>query len=1076
MILRKLQQWLLFATLLTISSDIVSQSIRTEFGKNRVQYHDDFESWWMYETENFIVYWYGKGRNIAQSAVQIAEYIHPSIQNFVEHRINDKIEIIVYTDVSDLLQSNIGNEETFETRNEVTKVIGSRVFVYFDGNHKNLELRLKEGIAQVYLNAMYSKGSLQEVVDSDPDLNIPEWYTEGFVSYTGSAWNSEIEDELRDLWQIRKGKYRKFDRLANDHPRVAGHSMWHYLSAEYGRTSITTLLYLMRLRNDIDENIEFIFGFDCKKLKQDWSSFYTQLFKQETDVFESLEEDEIFELGYKKWFPKSGYRISPDGNELIYTVNRHGKYQTIVRDIYTGDQRVIFRYGSKNKVQQTDYNYPLVAWHPFRREVTICYEHRDLIMLRKIDLESKTFAEQSIPENFQRIYNLDYITDEEYFFNAISDGYSDFYIYKSRSRQHEQITEDFYDDVDASYVQLGEQWGILFSSNRSSSNIIPEDLDTILPLDHFDIFFLPLDSDFALRLTNTPDASEYQPKIANGHYLTFLKNTTGINNRWVLDLNSRRSPFPNSNLPRNIINHDATKNSDIHIFQAYNNGIYETFLHQPNWNDREEVYHTSSATKLEAAPSAPVDTEILDDISVEPTLFFESEFADPEYIEPLETNARFKIIKRNYIESFGQDEIKPEVIKFNRARAVASRRQFKLEKFSATLDNEVLFEGLESYADMQNEIEIQKTGLLVKGITKDIFEDFKIEMGVRIPTDLKGSEFFAVLDDRRKRIDKRYALYRRQVGQTLPIADQKQRDITWIGLHRWSYPFDTYRSVRATAQIRVDEKFLLHSDELSRNLPQFNEQRISLKTEYIFDNTLDIDLNLKHGSRYKAYVEVINRFDLSLGNEFRFDASRGFTTVVGFDGRHYQPFLRNSILAFRVAGASSFGSDKILYYIGGTDGWVTPKFDMDTPVPQNENFAFKTIAPNLRGFNHNVRNGRSFLLGSAELRIPFLKYLSSRELKSNFLRNIQVVGFFDIGSAWHGFLPSNENSPINTTTLSGPRVQVTLDLDKTLFAYSYGVGARINFLGYFIRGDYAWGNDSGVVQNPKLHISLGTDF
>ena len=55
------------------SLTIQSQSIQTEFGKNRVQYHDDFKKWWSYETENFITYWYGKGRNVAHTVVQMAE-------------------------------------------------------------------------------------------------------------------------------------------------------------------------------------------------------------------------------------------------------------------------------------------------------------------------------------------------------------------------------------------------------------------------------------------------------------------------------------------------------------------------------------------------------------------------------------------------------------------------------------------------------------------------------------------------------------------------------------------------------------------------------------------------------------------------------------------------------------------------------------------------------------------------------------------------------------------------------------------------------------------------------------------
>lgn len=1060
--------------LLAICHTLDSQSIRTEYGKNRVQYHDDFDKWWMYETENFIVYWYGKGRNIAQSAIQIAEYVHPNIQNFVEHRINDKIEIIVYTDISDLRQSNIGNEETFETRTETTKVVGSRMFVYFDGNHRNLELHIKEGIAQIYLNAMYSNGSLQEIIDSDPDLKIPSWYREGFVSYTESAWNPLIEDELRDLWKIRKGKFQKFDRMANTHPRVAGHAMWHYIANEYGRTSITTLLYLMRLRNDFNENIEFVFGFDFKKLKKDWTNYYKNLFDNEGNFVE-LDSEEKISLGYKKWFPKSTYKISPSGDELIYVVNQYGKYQVVLRDVETGEQETVFRYGSKNKVQQPDYSYPIVAWHPTRKEITLCYEHRDLIMLRKIDLLSGDVAEQSIPENFQHIYNIDYISDDEYFLNAATDGYSDLYVYRARSRQHDQITDDFYDDIDASYVQLGEQWGILWSSNRPSSTITPERLDTILPVAHFDLFFLPFNSDFALRLTNTPDVSELQPRLANGHYLTFLKNTTGINNRWIIDLNSRRSAYINSNYPRNIINHDAVKNSNLHVFQTYNEGAYQTYVNEPNWNQSATPTYTSTATDLPEIVQQTVESNPELEQEINKPIGFKSKFPDPENIEPLESNAKFNFIKRNYVETFGQDDSEQKVIEFIPARAVASRRQFKLEEFITRMDNEVLFEGLESYADMENQTQVQETGLLLKGVTKDIFEDFKIEAGVRIPTDFRGSEFFTILDDRRKRIDKRYAVYRKQKTNPLAGSNQRVRDVTWIGLHRWSYPFDTYKSVRATGQIRVDQSFFLHSDAFARDTPGFNEKRASLKLEYIYDNTLDIDLNIRHGTRYKGYIELINRFDLEVGNEFSFDPSRGFTAVVGFDARHYQPILRNSILALRAAASSSFGSDKILYFVGGTDGWVTPKFEENTPVPQNSTFAYKTIAPNLRGFNHNVRNGRSFFLASAELRIPFFKYLSARELKSKFLRNIQIVAFTDFGSAWHGLIPTTENSPTNQTTVTAPRVEVTLDLDKSIFAYSYGLGARISLLGYFVRADYAWGVDGGLLK-PKLHISLGTDF
>ena len=512
------------------------------------------------------------------------------------------------------------------------------------------------------------------------------------------------------------------------------------------------------------------------------------------------------------------------------------------------------------------------------------------------------------------------------------------------------------------------------------------------------------------------------------------------------------------------------------IIQAYNKGAYETYLSSPNWNASSSLYYTPTSTvkESEQPKKKQPEPEVITG-PTKPVVLFQSKFPDPEVIEPLETNAKYKIFKKSYAESFDQDEGNQKVIEFVSARAVASRRQFKLEEFVTRVDNEVLFEGLESYADEENETEVQEVGLLFKGIAKDIFEDFKIEMGVRLPPDLKGSEFFAVLDDRRKRIDRRYAIYRKQRTMDVGFTDDRIKDVTWIGLHRVSYPFDSYRSVRATGQIRVDQTFALHRDSPSRNAERLNEKAASIKLEYVYDNTLDIDLNLHHGTKYKAYAEFINRFDIELGNNYRFDATRGSTLVLGFDARHYQPILRKSILALRTAGGTSFGSDKILYFIGGTDGWITPKFDENTPVPAETNFVYKTVAPNLRGFNHNVRNGQSFFLASAEMRIPFLKYLSKRELKSKLLRNLQVVGFFDFGSAWHGFVPNRDNSPVSQTTISAPRVDILLDLDRSVFAYSYGVGARLSLLGYFIRGDFARGID-GDVRTRRVHISLGTDF
>ncbi len=200
-------------------------------------------------------------------------------------------------------------------------------------------------------------------------------------------------------------------------------------------------------------------------------------------------------------------------------------------------------------------------------------------------------------------------------------------------------------------------------------------------------------------------------------------------------------------------------------------------------------------------------------------------------------------------------------------------------------------------------------------------------------------------------------------------------------------------------------------------------------------------------------------------------------TVVGTDARHYFNFAKHSVLATRFAAATSFGSERILYFLGGADNWLIPKFNEAIPQPNSGDFAYQTISPNLRGFDYNIRNGSTFALINAELRIPLLKYLSRRPIRISFFRHLQLVGFADIGAAWEGISPFDDENPINIETLTNPpTVVLEVNYYRDPIVVGYGVGLRTMLFGYFIRVDYAWGVETGIIQKPKLHLSLGLDF
>ena len=96
---------------------------------------------------------------------------------------------------------------------------------------------------------------------------------------------------------------------------------------------------------------------------------------------------------------------------------------------------------------------------------------------------------------------------------------------------------------------------------------------------------------------------------------------------------------------------------------------------------------------------------------------------------------------------------------------------------------------------------------------------------------------------------------------------------------------------------------------------------------------------------------------------------------------------------------------------------------------------------------------------------------------SSFLRNLQVVLFYDIGTAWHGGSPYSDKNPLNTVTIQSPPVlDLTVRYFRDPLVMGYGAGLRMRLLGNFLRFDYATGVETKIAQKPKIHFSVGMDF
>lgn len=1064
---------------------LTGQSIYTEFGKNRVQYHDDFNDWWMYETEDFVTYWYGKGRNIAQTVIQIAEHDNAEIQSVLEHRFNDKIEIVVYVDITDLKQSNMGQEELFASISGRTRILGNKMFVYFDGNHQNLRQKIREGIAAVYLESMLYGTNFQEVVQNAVLLNLPEWFKVGLISYIADDWSPALDDRMVDVLSLRNGRYRDFHRLAQYDSELAGHSLWYYISRTYGKGTIANILYLTRINRNLDNAILYVLGLRFDELIKGWRVFID---KRYPDVRAWTGQD-LLNLPKRRSGTITALSLSPDGNTLAYALNDADKTLLYLYDTPSGKRVRILKTGKKNILQEPDVGYPIFAWHPDGTVLTVLYELRDVVYLTHFDLQEDVQVTQLLSPEYQRVYAMDYWHPDTLVFSASTDGLTNLYKYSLRTRQTFRITEDFYDDLDVRVHTLQGERGFLFASNRMDTIFTRRTLGAILPVENFDIFFLSQRSDgwFLRRLTHTPFVSERQPVPDGTDAFSVLADSLG---HWT---RQRMKDEPERVTVSEVL-HDERLVT--HYASSVREGTgYIAFVAGGRPRIAKAGFDSAGARSFLPETLPDVDmressgTRDIRDVA-DPRYLFQSEFAKPPVASPpaeqIEAPPVMTPEEKPVPTETPQIPTQPvlyqpsRVVEFRPVRAIAHRLRFKLDYVTTTMDNSLLFTTLDAYAATGPQLENPPLGILLKANLKDLFEDYIIEGGVRFPTTFNGSEYFIFLDNLKRRIDRRYAFYRKSQTESVNgiINVDRNQLVTMIGQYRLSYPFDPYTSLRGTLSLRNDRVIRLATDISNLNTRIADDQRVGLQLEYVYDNTVAWDINNLHGTRYKVWAEVVKKFDLNLfepGDKLSF--SKGFMTVLGIDARHYEPLDRHTVFASRLYASTSFGSERNLYYLGGVENWLFAQFDNTIPVPTDRNFAFQTIAANMRGFNYNARNGSSVVLINTELRVPFLRYLSRSRLRSAFLRNLQAVAFVDAGTAWHGRDPFSAENPLNTLVLENPpTVLVEVKYFRNPVVIGYGAGVRTMLFGYYMKLDYGWGLETRRRQEPRIHLSLGTDF
>ncbi len=1059
------------------------------FGKNRVQYNTFY--WKYYRFDRYDVYSYDEGRELS---LYVADYLEdelPRIERFFDYNFEKRLIFIAYNKLSDFKQSNIGqlylDDEQEANVGGVTRIIQNKIFVYFEGNHNKFKKQITETLAEALIYEMLYGNDFRDNFTGSTLLNLPEWYIKGLVSYISNPWDFKLENRVKD--GIVSGRFEKFNRLEDQDAVYAGHSFWKYIADNFGESVIPNILYLTRINKNINQGFYNVLGLPLKDLSDEWLGYYTAMYLPQEDFRELPEEGSVLKR-YKKKTVYSEVKISPTGNHIAYTTNKMGRYKVWLYDTRTDKKKKLERQGHMIE-QITDYSYPLIAWHPSGRILAWLEEEEGELRLTYYDLDLDEYSTRLFVY-FEKILDFSYSDDGlKFVISGVYRGQTDIYVHDIVTGTNDQITDDIADDLSPRFYDNSTK--IIFTSNRKSDTLnnstSPESLS-----ENFNVYIYDLEkrSNVLRRVNDRDYSTRKQPYVLGKNKFLYLSDKNGILNRYLAEVDSAISYIdttthyryfartkPLTNYRRNIVEHHVSSENGQYSQVIYHDGKYKMFTGAIDPEDVEEDIR-NTPFKEEYAK----ELEEIDSIqNIRKKRISITEVIDNNIITGEDTvNLGFSEIDvNNYVFekeklSYYNDRLKDNNLKLVMDTVQESERlryiDYETTFYPTYLVNQVDFSFLnESYQTFTGGAVYFNPGfnLLFKVGANDLFEDYRIIGGVRFATDFNSNEYLLSFEDLKNRWDKQVIFHRQVFNANTDNSLLKTyaHELRFI----LKYPFSQVARIEGTAIYRNDKSVFLSTDLSNLNENSIVKPWAGIRLAYVFDNTRSLGLNLYQGLRYKLFAEAYNQIDKKKSDLF----------VLGADFRHYTRIHRSLIWANRFAASTSFGNTPLIYYLGSVDNWtnINPNvqtFDRSVPIDYSRNYAFQTLATNMRGFTQNIRNGNNFALVNSELRWPIIRYIANRPLSSSFLNNLQLVGFFDVGTAWAGVHPwAGENEYDIEEYVNGP-VKVVVDSNREPLVAGYGFGARTRLFGYFVRVDWAWGIENGIILPRIFYFSLNLDF
>jgi hypothetical protein len=1085
---------------LFIGSSSISwaQFDQERFGKNRIQ-HKELQ-WYFYSSNNFEVYYYDRGGANAKMAIEYLEAEFDKLTQMIGYVAYTKPRIYIYNSPEEGLQSNLNLNSQKYTEDGQTRFTRLIAEVSYKGRVDQFKADLIYATSKVIIKEMLYGASVADAFQANLVNDFPAWYIDGAALYLAKGWSREMDDFIRQY--LRGNKNPKILNLTGIEAGLVGQSIWNYIAERYGRRYVSSILNLSRINRNEENSIANTIGVNVKVFFEDWKNYYLKINEPVFASFKSVSpESAIARTSSRVDGAISDIKFSPNGLLLGYVLNNAGKFKVIVRDLSNGTEQTIFQGGASYDELSPNLHSPIIAWRDSANLAIASFKRGfTTLRLRSIDGSNQ---DKIFLRNITQILSLDFNeSGKNMVLSAISNGKSDIYTLNVRG-QGKRLTNDIFDDLSPAFLNDSV---IVYSSNYVD---LPDSVLTATP----DINVLPIqynlvrvdvlkDTTIFTKLTNS-NSKNIRPRKLNSNTLLYMSDLSGITNLMRFSIGNQVSNQISA-FDKSIEVFDVTSRMN-KIAYALRSGK-ESLLFVEGYSGMDQFTPSTPRVQLAQAkdlnerlaarrlieqrtsaamqtPSTVAPAPIQQPVSIDTTqlnrtssinldrLRFESRKGVntenytfdtlPLLKSPEETN-RPDLTRTNLLESFRKQSLQ---------KRVTGPKRMEPQFFTNHINTRAVVDPLRGF------------GINLNGKMTDVLDNHIFSAGIMTALDFNsGGDVWFEYEYLKSRLDFRGRFDRRTIRVEEIALDIQKYVLTQIEMGV-SYPLNINSRIYAAPFIAKTQFFNQNPDSLIfGQIPEQNRLDVNYaggKVEFVYDRSEPMGLYTFTG--IKGKVGFMHYQGLNLPN-------RSFSNFY-LDLRNYQKIHKNITLASKLYVGSFMGKNPQNYLIGGMDNWLFNRFynppsNRPEPSPvrnpsgaENSNILFADFV-DLRGYDYDEIRGRNVITFTTELRIPLFSYLTRGNITSNFVRNFQLVGFYDIGSAWNDFPPWERVNDQNTEVINTPGSPfvVVLNNFNNPWLQSYGAGLRTVLMNYYVKFDVARPIRNYETENLKFYFTLGYNF